>query len=375
MELQDLRTTDDDNTKVDQKNRDQVLWEALGSLSRRERLILALRLQSRLSRAETARVLRRPALDVARTERHALNELSLIADLGVTIATRPAAEPADDDNFQVWVSQAMQAHVDAPLDVQQLVRRLWASAAGIRQRPRRSPVLISAAAGLLAIGMASTLWWAMMAENSSSSQPLAARPPSPAGTQLVGYGSVAVAVPVGWRLNESACGLTASDGRVYRESAAGGQRTAVPGSSSVRFAAAPFDSPPLVVPPHRSSQVAGHAALRTAVTRVEGVYRQTVFVFSSGFMMTVRSPDRTVIAAIVSSVRQVPTGYTIVPYCQELPVTEAVSALLKTGLTSSIARTSWLTTRYGEPLVALQNLPPGSVVPESTPVVLTVPTF
>jgi hypothetical protein len=116
-------------------------------------------------------------------------------------------------------------------------------------------------------------------------------------------------------------------------------------------------------------------AQRTTVTRVDGAFHQTVFVFGAGFMMTVRSPDRTVVESIVSSVRPVPEGYTVVPYCQTLPVRQAAATLRAADLAISIAHTSSLSARYGATPVTFQNRAPGTVVPEGTSVALTIPSF
>jgi DNA-directed RNA polymerase specialized sigma24 family protein len=376
LELNDLRAADHNDVWARELDRDEALWEALDGLPASQRLVLGLRFGTCLSLRTTAQVLRRPVAQIARTQQRALNVLSLAADADVAGATPPNPESSPEADIACSVQEALHAHTPRTLDVQPLLLRLAERTSRQRHLPRRSAAL-GAAALLLLGGAVSTFLWVLLAGGSADdrSRPLAAEPPSPEGTQLVGFGSVAVLVPSGWGLHESVCGRTASDGTVYRDSRAGGHCTASLTTSSARFAAPPYNSPPLSVPAQRTGEVAGHVAQRTTVTRAEGVYRQTVFVFGAGFMMTVRSPDRSVVRSIVSSLRPVPEGYTVVPYCETLPVEQAAAALRAADLAISIAHTSSLSTRYGEPPVTFQNRAPGTVVPEGTSVALTIPSF
>jgi hypothetical protein len=123
--------------------------------------------------------------------------------------------------------------------------------------------------------------------------------------------------------------------------------------------------------------VAGRLTLRTALTFADGVYEQTLLVPRAMFVIvvTVRSPDQTLVEGIVNSARGVPDGFAIVPECETLPVREAVAALTDAGLTSRISHTSSLSPRHGDPPVTFQNLASGSIVPEGTAVGLTIPSF
>lgn len=382
LDLQDVYEETYPSKELDEAGRNERLWDALPSISRHERLVLALRLHSGLSIAETARVLRRPPRHVSRIERRALNELSLAADLGVAVLVHPVGDPAAGAaaaELPSWVSEAIRTHIGSQTDVQPLLRRLTTVTVRQRQRRRSFPVLTAAAAALLLVATGSVLLWTLLAGNSSDDRDPAVRnvsmPLSPAGTHLVGFGNVAVAVPVDWLLSETPCGRTAAERARPPSSEEASLCATAERGSSVRLTEAPYNYAPLYAPPARTAQVGGKVAQLTALNRVEGVYQQTVFVFGADFMMTVRSRDLDLIDELVTSVTAVPDGFTVVPVCEQLPITEAAAALEAAGLVVRIAHTSALSPRYGEPPVTFQSRDAGSVVPKGTPVGLTIPSF
>lgn len=375
LELREYRPTRDQDLRAGSGHLDdELLWETLDSLSAQQRLTVALRYAGDLTVTEVARVLRRPTAAVRRSQKRALIKLMLAADLDVAVAADEGGEPGGAADLEDRVRRALRSHVDVPFDVAPLLRRVVERTANLRQRPRRHLVLVGAT-GILVVGAFAALLWSLLGSAGPPRRDALPRPPLPPGSQLVGYRTIAAVVPVDWTLADLPCGRIVAAGTTYRNWAETGQCAAAGEAPSVTFADAPVNSPPLIAPPRRTGQVAGHVSMSTAVTRVDGVYRQIVFVFAADFMMTVRSPDRAVVEAVAASVRAVPDGYTIVPACERLPVRDAVAALSEAGLTPKIAFTSSLSIRYGEPPVTFQNRASGSVVREGTAVALTIPSF
>lgn len=376
LELRDVRAeTGDGQDSAAEPDGRGGLWEALDFLSPRQRLTVALRFAGDLTVGETARVLNRPVLLARRSERQALTELGLAADLPHD-STAPGGGRPEGSHLEQRLKEVWRTRVELPFDPEPLLQRVMERTRHVRQSPARLPVQ-AVATSALALGGASVVIWSILASGSPDDPGLESRPPSPQGTQLVGYRSIAVAVPASWRLDESPCGRTVADGTVYRQALAGGQCTPAAGGSNVTFADAPLYPSPLQDPPQTASQVAGRLTLRTALTSADGVYEQTLLVPRAMFVIvvTVRSPDQTLVEGIVSSARGVPDGFAIVPACETLPVREAVAALTDAGLTSRISHTSSLSPRHGEPPVTFQNLASGSIVPEGTAVGLTIPSF
>lgn len=377
LELQDVRAEmSDGHDQAAEPDGDEGLWETLGFLSPRQRLTVALRFAADLTVGETARVLNRPVTLVRRSERQALNELGLAADLPHDSTAAPGGDRPEGSHLAQRLNEVMRTQVEVPFDPELLLQRVMERTRHVRQRPARLPVQ-AVATSALALGGASVVIWSILASGSPDDPGLESRPPSPQGTQLVGYRSIAVAVPASWRLDESPCGRTVADGTVYRQAVTGGPCRPAAGGSNVTFADAPLHPSPLQDPPQTASQVAGRLTLRTALTFADGVYEQTLLVPRAMFVIvvTVRSPDQTLVEGIVNSARGVPDGFAIVPECETLPVREAVAALTDAGLTSRISHTSSLSPRLGEPPVTFQNLASGSIVPEGTAVGLTIPSF
>lgn len=226
------------------------------------------------------------------------------------------------------------------------------------------------------------LVWSLLGSAAPQRPDALTPPPLPPGTQLVGYRTIAAVVPADWTLAELRCGRIVADGTAYRDWATSGQCTAAGRAPSVTFADAPINFAPMSAPPERTSHVAGYVSMRSLLTRIKGVYQQTVFVFAARFMMTVRSPDLKVVDAIISSIRAVPDGFTVVPACERLPMRKAVAALSDAGLTANLLFTTSLAigpalppSRYGGPLVTLQDRASGSVVRAGTAVALTIPGY
>ncbi len=375
LELRDFRAVDNEEVPPSgDLDNGAVLWEALDNLSAPQRLTVALLYAGDLTVDEAARVLRRPRATVRRSQQRALTELMLAADLDVAVAAEKDGEPGGAADVEDRVRQALRSHFDVPFDVAPLLHRVADRTADAPQRSHRS-FMLAGAAGVLVVGTVCALVWSLLGSASPQRRDALPPPPLPPGTQLVGYRTIAAVVPADWTLAELRCGRIVAEGTTYRNWAKTGQCTAAAGGTSVTFAEAPLNSPPMIAPPQRTSRVAGHVAVNTPVTRVNGIYRQTVFIFAVDFMMTARSRDRDVVEAITSSVRAVPDGFTVVPACERLPVREAVAALSEAGLTPKIAFTSSLSIRYGEPPVTFQDRASGSVVREGTKVALTIPSF
>lgn len=373
LELQDFRPTTTEEAEGAGGAVDvELLWLSLDHLSPSERLTVALCYASGLTIEEASRVLRRPAATVRRLYWRALTELRKGADL--PDETVPDPDTPADRGFEDLVTRAVRSHVDVPLDVEPLLRRVAEHTAHGGQRPRWDRVL-AGTTGVAVVGAVCALLWSLLGGDAPHRRDALPRPPLPPGTQLVGYRSLVAVVPSDWTLAELPCGRIVAAGTTYRDWTRTGQCTAAGGVPSVTFTDAPLNFAPMSAPPQRTGRVAGYVSMRTLLTRVDGVYQQTVFVFGARFMMTVRSPDPAVLATIISSVRAVPDGYAIVPACERLPVREAVASLSDAGLTPKIAFTSSLSVRYGAPPVTFQNRPSGSVVRAGTPVALTIPSF
>lgn len=382
LELRDFRAAaKEEALPTDDLDNGEVLWEALGNLSAPQRLTVALLYAGDLTVDEAARVLRRPIAAVRRTQCRALNELRLAADLEPAVVTERGGEAGGEDYLERRVREALHSHIDVPFDVAPLLHRVAERTADARQRSRRSFVL-AGAAGVLVVGAVCALVWSLLGSAEPQRRDALTPPPLPPGTQLVGYGTIAAVVPADWTLAELRCGRIVADGTAYRDWATSGQCTAAGRAPSVTFADAPINFAPMSAPPERTSHVAGHVSMRSLLTRVKGVYQQTVFVFGARFMMTVRSPDLKVVDAIISSIRAVPDGFTVVPACERLPMREAVAALSDAGLIARLSFTSRLSIgparppgRYGDPPVTFQDRASGSVVRKGTAVALTIPSF
>lgn len=377
LELHDVRAADDDQERAAVLDGGVGLWEALEFLSPRQRLTVALRFAGDLTPGETAHVLNRPVMLVRRSERQALNELGLAADLPHDLASAPDARLSAESDLAERLRLVLRTQVGVPFEPEPLLQRVRHRTGRVRQRSARFPVQAVATSALALVG-ASVVIWSVLASDAPNDSGLENRPPSAQGTQLVGYRSIAVAVPANWRLNESPCGRTAADGRVYRSAQTdGGRCTPAAGGSNVTFADAPLYPSPLQEPPQTAGQVGNHLTLRTNLTHSDGGYEQTVLVPKAMFVIvvTVRSPDRSVVEDIVNSARGVPEGFAIVPKCESLPVREAVAALSRAGLTSKVLHTSALSVRYSVPPVTFQDRRPGSVIPTGSAVALTIPSF
>jgi DNA-directed RNA polymerase specialized sigma24 family protein len=355
---------------------DELLWEAVRDLGERQQLLLMLRCVAGLSGADAAMVLKLPSVVADQVRGHALRELRRTLDVEIAALHAEGHTGVDPAAFDASVCRAIRAHARQPdVDVHQLVNRVSERTSGTL--PRAGVPLRLVGAMVIAAFVVTAATSLLVASGlPGHTGHRAAAAPAPSGTrvgsQLVGYRGIAVAVPATWVLHESPCGRTVSPRRVTG-TASDLTCAGAPLSTSVTLADPPAIPQPMHTPPARTSSVAGHVSVRTAVDQFDGFYRQTVFVFAARFMMIVRSPDRAVLTAIVHSVRAVPEGYSVVPTCQSLPVREAAGALVAVGLTSSITHASSVPAWYGEPPVIFQSKPPGSIVPAGTLVALTIP--
>jgi DNA-directed RNA polymerase specialized sigma24 family protein len=350
--------------------RPDSLEQALQDLPPRSLVVLALRVGRDLSQGETGGVLGWGSVAVRLMERRALHQVRLVADLG----DDPGRNNPAGSEAELWAGlrEAFAARVPPRPDTASLLQRVAQRTAGVRRLAPRHRVAVTVTAALALMAAAAGIAAVQQGQPPPAEDRVAAPLRVPAGSRLVGYRSIAVAVPSGWQLEGSSCGRIIVHRAFYRRSSDIGPCASV-GPASVTLGDAPLNFPPLVVPRSRTSRVAGHLAQRSAVDRIRGSYSQTVFVFGAHFMMTVRSLNKATVNAVVSSMHPVPKGFTVVPNCESLPVREAVATLEMVGLGSSIAHSLTLSTWHDEPPVIFQSKPSGSIVRRGTAVALTIP--
>ncbi len=370
LELQDTLPASSDAIPVEESQR---IWDALDALSRRARITLALRFGSGLSLAETAAVLKRPHFVVERMQRSALDDLFSAADVSLPVPGAQATVPPAGI-LENRLGSVLRLHVDEPFDPQPLLDRVRQQARPSVPRQRPSPAICAALAAVAVTGATAVVWSVAGGNSSPAGEFFRAVPSSPVGTQLVGYGALTVAVPADWVLATSPCAQTVTDGRRPRVTGRSGCLD-LGEASSVVFSEVARSAQPVRDSLQPVGEVAGVKVWRTPMERVRGVYTEVVVVPKEHLVLTARSRNRSVVAAIVASIDAVPNGFTVVPYCETLPVREAAAALDAAGLTSAIAHTSSLSTRYGEPPVTFQSRLAGSVVRAGTAVGLTIPSF
>jgi DNA-directed RNA polymerase specialized sigma24 family protein len=347
------------------------LAQALQDLAPRHLTVLALRVGRHLSRAETGGVLGWGAAAVHWMESRALHQVRVAADLDDDDA---GLNDRSNSDAALWAGlrRAFSTRVPAEPDTSLLLQRVAQRTHLVRRLPPRRRVTVAMTALLATVAAVAGIAAAQQRRSPPADDRVAGRLLAPAGSRLVGYRSIAIAVPRQWQLQGSSCGRIVVRGAYHRRSSDIGPCASI-GPASVTLQDAPPNFPPLVVPPSHTSRVAGHLVQRSAVDRIQGGYSQTVFVFGAHFMMTVRSLDKAIVHAVVSSMHPVPKGFTVVPNCESLPVRDAVATLEMVGLGSSIAHSLTLPTWHDEPPVIFQSKPSGSIVRRGTAVALTIP--
>jgi DNA-directed RNA polymerase specialized sigma24 family protein len=347
------------------------LAQALQDLPPRHLVVLALRIGRHLSRAETGGVLGWGSAAVHWMESRALHQVRLAADLDDEDA-RLKDRSHSESELWAGLRGAFSTRIPAEPDTALLLQRVAQRADRVHHLPPRPRVIVTGAGLLALVAVVAGSAAVQQRPSPASEDRVAGRLLAPAGSRLVGYRNIAVAVPSGWQLQGSSCGRIIVRGASQRHSSDIGPCASV-GPASLTLADAPPNFPPLVVPPSRTRRVAGSLAQRSAVDRIQGGYSQTVFVFGAHFMMTVRSFDKAIVHAVVASMHPVPKGFTVVPNCESLPVRDAVATLEMVGLGSSIAHSLTLSTWHDEPPVIFQSKPSGSIVRRGTAVALTIP--
>lgn len=371
LQLQDVRRRDHAEPPAAEADLDARLWRSMEELTPRQRLHLGLRFGANLSPVDTGRVLQLPDPLARRAERLALQELALAADLDVD-RLGTGDELDGGAPFESAVRRALGAQIIGLAPRSDLLERVR-SRAGSRPARSVSRRVLGVAAGTV-VALAAGLGY-VGSRGGPQLSDAAVQSAAPAGTRLVGYHGIAVAVPANWRLSESGCGRVAALGPAPGQTPETGC-TGDAGGSSVTFVSDLFDPlGPMSPLPKVSGRAAGHTVLTTALISGPAGYRQTVLVPRARFVMTIRSQDSGLVTAIAGSIRGVPAGFTVVPVCESLPVRDAVAALASVGLSSKIEHTSSLSARYGEPPVTFQDQPSGAVVREGSAVALTIPSF
>jgi DNA-directed RNA polymerase specialized sigma24 family protein len=369
LQLQDV-VRGDKPSRDEAAHVEELVWQGMFDLSDRQRALLALHFGAGLSLATTARVLRLPVRLADWLQRRAMQELRLAADLGAA-PVQPDRGEADAAVFEASLRTALAAHLaDAEIDVRQLLDAVLVRTSGTASRSNRSRSLAVAAVLLTVAAVA-----VGFLVGSDRPGERAFELPAASGSQLFGYRSLAVAVPAGWQVHESRCGRRVEPPLAARSDRPPTDCSVRSKGSSVTFHNDLFDPlAPLRALPRVTSHLAGHVVLSTGVARTQGgIFQQTTFVPRERFVMTVRSPDQALVAAITGSLVAVPAGFAVVPRCESLPVRDAVAALTAVNLTSSISHSLSLSTWRDEPPVIFQNKPTGAVVPDGTVVALTIP--
>lgn len=371
LELRDHLLQDAGTTLA--KGTEQGLeWEALADLHPRERVIVVLRCYADLTDIEIGQAMR------WRTPRPGRARKAALGVLMSNVAPQQCEGENHGDpqaDFELRVRASLRQRAAAGPDP--MLPTLRPRLAAARQKSRHSPARLVAA--VLVVGATITAGF-LLTHGPDQDQPearatagVARTPDAPAGTRLMGYREVAIAVPRSWVHDQAACGRATADTVIYPDADLGGGCRSSARVSSVTFGDAPPYPSALRHPPRLIGDLAGQQVRATGVTRRHGLFEQLVTVPGAGVQLVVRSPDRTVVASITASVRAVPAGFAVVPVCERQPVRDAVEALAEAGLAYRIDHASLPSTRYGAPPVTFQTLDAGMLVPLGTEVGLTIP--
>ncbi len=354
------------------------VWETVLDLPPRQRAVLVLRLFEGLHDRVIARMLKTPAPLVGHHARRALEQVALTA--GLTGADQISGQPDAEacDRVAEEVAACLHEHHRGDDDVEPLVARVRDAARDIDPHPsRRKPILVTGAVAVLVFASFVTpRWWPQQPGAPATLESVPVLPAAPAGTRLVGYANVVVAVPSDWEHNAVPCAGAIADSVIYPDAVDSGGCVLNPRSSTVTFtnptSTAMYYSS---IQPQQIDQIGGRRVLGTGLTRPNAAYEQTVIVPSSGFWMVVRSPQKSVVRKLVASIQVVPQGFTIVPSCRGQRLGDASADLVAAGLKPVITQASTLSERRGQPPVTYQNIDAGKIVPVGSSVGLSVPSF
>ncbi len=359
-----------------------AVWQAVLDLPLRERAVLLWTWSERGDERTPARVGQpRRSVTVDRMVRDAARRRA-VSRIAATVGVSPQDEISDDrgdgrDWLEGEITAALDAHCRHDVDVTLLREALRVRTEQVVPTPHRTwPTVVGIAAAVTVVValVVVQLWPRGDADDRADGSTRPAAAPAPDGARLVGFGDVAVAVPSRWN-PETSCRASISDTVTYGDAVTRRNCVTETGESSVTFEALSPYPLPYRMPPDATDVVGGHQVFALGLVESFGVYEQVVLVPISSFKMTVRSPDRSVLADVVASVRLVPEGYVVVPVCKGRPVDDAVADLSAVGLGQSIAHASGLSQRYGSPPVTFQSPAPGSVVLRGSKVRLGLPSF
>lgn len=370
--LYDAPTADDSASDHSGKAAFDPVWEAFTDLPFELQALVALRCRAGFTDIEMLRALGGRVPWPRRALRRALD------DVAATSGRSP-------DAVEQEVAAALRGREAAPSTVAATVA---AVAASVRARPPGVPArrVRAGTAGALALLVTAGAGAAYLAADDSVEGPPLPRVGSPAaasaapGHRLVGFGTVMLAVPRSWGYNRTACGSPTRNTVIFPDAdppsrcrARGDRRgRATTRWSSVTFTAAPSNA--LVLRQSTETDaIAGERVFSSPLTHRGGVWQQVVVVPGAGVQVVTRSPRRSVLSAVVGSLRAVPPGYGAVPVCVRQPIGQAIAAVKEAGLAVSFTQASTLSQRYRQPPVTHQTLQPGRVVPVATVVGLGFP--
>jgi hypothetical protein len=289
--------------------------------------------------------------------------------LGAALATRAAAAQVDGEATLAQVRPLLDK--TRQLRPRNRVQRRWVVATGVA----------AAVAAATTIGVVSVVGGPHRSDVARDPTRQAAhleRVQAPPGKQVVGYGSVFTTVPSSWTHNGVLCGKAVENTVIYPDATAGCDPDQplvldVP-ASSVTFNAPPTNA--LVLGRLREvNDVGGDAVYASTPRQRGGLLEQMVIVPRADVQMVVRTPDPHVLDDIVDSMQVVPTGFTVVPPCERLPLRDAVGLLAAAGLRVQLTQASTLSEREATPPVTHQTIASGRLVPAGTVVGLGFPSM
>ncbi|MBA3234057.1 MAG: hypothetical protein H0T17_08950 [Propionibacteriales bacterium] len=356
------------------------LWEALLDVSPRSRAVLVWRYFEQLSDRALARATGLPVLVTSRLARNAVEQVTLTVGPTGSDEICDARDSDELAGIESAIAECMALHHRGRVDVTALLERVQERVVGMTpRRSRGRAVLIAGVAALVIVSGALASVWAARdgPPTTAAPAPVHDTPAAPAGSRLVGFRTLAVAVPTGWGRN-TGCGAHAHGSVVYPDADV---EIADPGCdaaqtlSTVTFSGS-ASRPRMFGRANRTiGEADGQPVLATSVRRHAGVYVQRVLVPIAGFSMLVRSPDRAVLDSIVSSVQPVPGGYSVVPICRGQRLRDASADVVRAGLKPVIQQASTLSNKFPQPPVTYQSLDGGVIVPVGSEVGLSVPSF
>lgn len=357
-----------------------AVWESVLDLALRDRMVLVWRLFEQLPDSTVAQTLGVPALVIGRRARRGLDQIGMTVGLATDDEITGRQDADGRDRVAAEVAACLQGRHRGEVDVLPLLARIRTGSAGMEPRRSRTrpAFLLGAAAALVFAGVGTVYWWPEPPEARATSEPAPSYPVAPAGTRLVGYGDIAVAVPDDWARGPVGCDDETSGtvtfpgsrsapevGRCERDDAPG--VVAFEETDVVRADVLGVTGP--------GSIVDGQRVLRTGVYFLRGRYEQSLVVPEQHLVLRVSAADRATLTRIIASLRAVPRGFTVVPVCRGEAVRDASALLVDAGLKPLKKQASGLSSRLRTPPVTYQSIPAGTLVPKGSPVELGVPSF